>query len=79
MRVSSPCASQRDVCTQYRHQGRIQLFIQAKAFRDRRMGGRGDGGDRRENLGLGDDSQRQEGMGQRQTGPEGSIYKAIVI
>lgn len=39
----------------------------------------GVGGDRRENLGLGDDSQRQEGMGLRQTGPEGSIYKAIVI
>lgn len=35
MRVSSPCASQRDVCTQYRHQGGVQLFIQAKAFRDR--------------------------------------------
>lgn len=34
MRVSSPCASQRDVCTQYRHQGGVQLFIQAKAFRD---------------------------------------------
>lgn len=43
MRVSSPCASQRDVCTQYRHQGRIQLFIQAKAFRDRRMGGETEG------------------------------------
>ena len=25
---------------QYRHQGRIQLFIRAKAFRDRRMGER---------------------------------------
>ena len=56
---------------QYRHQGRIQLFIRAKAFRDRRMGERTWGWravlvDKREWRG-------------RQTGPEGSIYKVIVI
>lgn len=39
MRGSSPCASQRDVCTQYRHQGEVQLFIQAKASRDGRVVG----------------------------------------
>lgn len=31
------------MCTQYRHQGRIQLFIQAKAFRDQGGGGNTEG------------------------------------
>lgn len=31
------------MCTQYRHQGRVQLFIQAKAFRDQGRGGNTEG------------------------------------
>lgn len=38
MRVSSPCASQRDVVHSTDTRGKVQLFIQAKAFRDRGAG-----------------------------------------
>lgn len=56
MRVSSPCASQRDVCTQYRHRGESNSLYRQRHSET----GVGQNG---ENLGWEDDSQRQEGMG----------------
>lgn len=38
MRVSSPCASQRDVCTQYRHQGRESNSLYRRRHSETREG-----------------------------------------
>lgn len=72
MRVSSPCASQRDVCTQYRHQGRIQLFIQAKAFRDRGVGERQKG-----ELGVGGWVSETRGIGLETDRVGGEVYTRL--